>query len=359
MITKQKNGSAITCIYCGKPCNPRGAGDHVIPAALGEFLADTHFRHVCVGCNSKIGGAEQQLLQCGPEAVERLAMSIKRRRRREGKRPALIGARGMPAPSTVVETPRGPRFVELIDARACTPIEEVIVKDENDEWHRIRLVPKMNSQALRRKVRELAVKQIRMCSLFASAANFDYYLGLFKEAWPESETTTYEQEPVGVQPVEAKTTFTVSVDYFQSIAKIAFHHYLVFSSSAVGNEPEFEPIRRFIVDGGDRKQFVVTRPRFAVAVWKGHSHPHYSHYVAYDESGDCVNALVWLFVKDDPATVPYYLQWAKRRTPLILPRPRCAHEYRYESVGSESSAVGRVYEKTVVAFPGQQLLTIV
>jgi hypothetical protein len=60
------------CIYCGKTFDPsKGQGDHVIPAAWGEFRNDIRFRGLCQKCNQKIGKTEQHMLQCGPERIFR------------------------------------------------------------------------------------------------------------------------------------------------------------------------------------------------------------------------------------------------------------------------------------------------
>src|SRR5438105_4823171 len=44
------------CIYCPKEFDPsRGEGDHILPAALGEFQREVRFRGQCPSCNNTIG----------------------------------------------------------------------------------------------------------------------------------------------------------------------------------------------------------------------------------------------------------------------------------------------------------------
>lgn len=44
------------CIYCGSAFDPAaGDGDHIFPAALGEFLGFDVFRGACTPCNNRIG----------------------------------------------------------------------------------------------------------------------------------------------------------------------------------------------------------------------------------------------------------------------------------------------------------------
>jgi hypothetical protein len=347
---------ANICIYCQDPITLRGKGDHIIPAALGEFLCATHFRRICVACNNKIGQAEQQLLQCGPEALERLGAPVVGRRGRPKRHPKLVGAGGAPSPLTVEQTALGPHSVDVIDPQNVTPVEELTMMDEKNHWHRLRLHPQMKGQALRQRVRRMMLKEIRQCNLFAPAHHYHGYLRLIKEAWPESEHLPPQQVPAGTRQIEANTTFTVTDNYFRAIAKIAFHYYLAFSRCAFGHESEFAGIRDFIIHGGDRGQFFVMANHFGIGVRKGSSHAHLSHYVAYDESGDKVRAFVWLFVKDSPGTVPYEVEWPRRKSLLVLPKPYQAHEYRYEDVIDHKQVAGRVYEKTIPA--GHPFLTI-
>jgi hypothetical protein len=79
--------------------------------------------------------------------------------------------------------------------------------------------------------------------------------------------------------------------------------------------------------------------------------------VAYDESEETVRAFVWLYATDESQTEPYHIEWRRRRTPIVLPKPCQAHEYRYEHVDGNSAR--RVYEKAVKALPGQTHLTII
>lgn len=347
---------ANMCIYCQGPITPSGKGDHIIPAALGDFLCATHFRLICVACNNKIGQLEQQLLQCGPEALERLGAPVVGRRGRRNRHPKLVGAGGAPPPLTVEETPLGPRSVHLIEPQKGTPVEELTIMDENEHWHRLPLHPQMKAEALRQRVCQMGLKETRQGNLFAPADHYDGYLRLIKEAWPESVHIPLHVPP-GTGQIDTKTTFTVTDNYFRAIAKIAFHYYLAFSRCAFGHESEFAGIRDFIIHGGDPRQFFVMPSHFRIHIPRGASHQHHSHYVAYDESGNKVRAFVRLFAKDSSGTVPYEVEWPRRKSVLVL-KPHQAHEYRYEDVIDHKQVAGRVYEKTIRAFPGQPFLTI-
>jgi hypothetical protein len=256
----------------------------------------------------------------------------------------------------VEETPLGPRSVHLIEPQKGTPVEELTIMDENEHWHRLPLHPQMKAEALRQRVCQMGLKETRQGNLFAPADHYDGYLRLIKEAWPESEHLPPQQVPAGTRQIEANTTFTVTDNYFRAIAKIAFHYYLAFSRCAFGHESEFAGIRDFIIHGGDRGQFFLMANHFGIGVRKGSSHPHLSHYVAYDESGDKVRAFVRLFAKDSSGTVPYEVEWPRRKSLLVLPKPYQAHEYRYEDVIDHKQVAGRVYEKTIPA--GHPFLTI-
>lgn len=64
-------------------------------------------------------------------------------------------------------------------------------------------------------------------------------------------------EPLGdtiIKGQEIKCHFTDL--YFRAIAKIAFHYFLTVFEIYRGDEKLFGPIRNFIIEGGDRKEFV-------------------------------------------------------------------------------------------------------
>src|SRR5207253_22714 len=86
--------SAVKCIYCSVAFDgAKGGGDHIIPAALGEFRNDTRFRNCCPHCNNRIGRSEQVVLHCGPEAffrrVVKPALPASRRRGRSMVKAAM------------------------------------------------------------------------------------------------------------------------------------------------------------------------------------------------------------------------------------------------------------------------------
>ena len=82
------------CIYCDSPFDSsRGEGDHIIPAALGEFEGDVHFRRICPKCNSRIGAYEQQIMQCGPENLLRTLVSPSSKRLKRRGRGRTSGER--------------------------------------------------------------------------------------------------------------------------------------------------------------------------------------------------------------------------------------------------------------------------
>ena len=94
----------------------------------------------------------------------------------------------------------------------------------------------------------------------------DSSLSDLKEVFPEFVKHRLPDTEAGVTPIDGRITFKVNDHYFRSVAKIAFHYYLIYSHRGYrGNETYFDPIRDFIMNGGDHEPFFnQTGPKFAM-----------------------------------------------------------------------------------------------
>src|SRR5437870_3003527 len=96
--------TTANCIYCSAIFDPsKGEGDHIIPAALGEFRNDSRFRGLCSKCNILIGKSEQVLLHCGQEAFFRRVVNPALPSSRRRGRSYVPAAMGMPGLSHTID----------------------------------------------------------------------------------------------------------------------------------------------------------------------------------------------------------------------------------------------------------------
>jgi hypothetical protein len=339
-----------TCIYCGTTVNlSRGEGDHVIPAALGRFEDEFHFRRICPACNTLIGKCEEQLLRCAPEAFVRRMVQPTVERNRRGT--SWVGANGIPPPKFTINHGDHLELVHgsIDDPRNVRPKDQLVIVDKEKGEHCIPLFPDMTVAHLRAKIGALGLSPSNKFHLHADEAVYPKYVAMLKEIWPDSPIEEREGCEAGIHGVPGRTFFAIHADYWRAIAKIGFHYYLLNTRRGMrGDEAEFADIRRFIIDGGDLEPFF-TNPaaRFALPFRElpdGDAilPSEWGHVLAADESCQTAVAMVSLFMGPERLAPTYHINIGRFPTPLIVPDARCSHAYLYYAERNQNKYAGRV-----------------
>ena len=336
----------IRCIYCGDLVDTsKHQGDHIIPAALGEFRNDERFRHICITCNNEIGKSEQQLLRCGPERIFRdIVVSSSSRSR--GKKRGWVGAGGAPPPQVQTLTQAGTLSVEAAeDTSHFRPYDQLVVCSEDGTEHEIRLYPEMSVADLRQRVSSLGVGVVG-ARINCDERNEDAYSKMLKEIWPTSEYQRLSTTEPGQSRVLLRGRFQVNDRYFRAYAKIAFHYYLVHSVRCKGDEDEFLPIRQFIMDGGDADQFFVSGGPFQ------HTDPNmvpswWCHVLAASEKTSVAIAYVCLFRGPQSKGIEYTVRLGTLPSRIIVPNASWIHAYKYDRPVPDTGKVGTVTQGSI------------
>jgi hypothetical protein len=345
------------CIYCSGTFDPtRGEGDHIIPSSLGEFENDVRFRGACPRCNGIVGQAEQQLVQCGREAFLRQIVKPKSRRAEKRGPGQMRGAMKAPAPQFTIDLGDHLALVEPSpdDPRDVYPVDQVIVADEAGHTEPVRLFPGMRLEQLRSRLSRMSIGEAKTARLRCDDDHYDEYVQLLKSLWPKSD---YEPGPIteaGVYKVPGRAKFVVNVHYFRALAKIAFHYYLAHSNRGHrGDEPCFEGIRNFIMDGGNSDEFFnqAVGARFAMPFGElpqgGVVTPtQWCHVLAASEKNGQADAYVQLFVGPGCVPKPYGVRLGKWDNPIVAPKAVWAHVYLYEPERTDNFA-GQVVEASL------------
>ncbi len=328
-----KTASEI-CIYCSCAFDPtKGEGDHVIPAALGEFDGDVRFRRVCPPCNNKIGRSEQQLLSAGPPAFFRQIVkpASGRPKRHSGAMKAAMGSR---APESTVKEAGYSELVERLqdDPRNVQALDQLVVLDEAGNEHFIRLFPRMRADQLTKRVANAGCKTLAGSRLSSDDGNWNEYVQLIKTAFPTMNVRSSGTTKPGDRPVIGRIKLTVNDHYFRALAKIAFHYYLSHNKRGLrGDEDDFSPIRQFIIDGGDIDSFFrQSAGTFALPFGRL-------------PSGDVMTSRDWCHViaaHETAVEIVVYIQMFIG--PGVLPRPEYIVLAHHNS-DSSSSAWGHVF----------------
>lgn len=336
------------CIYRNCQFDPSvGEGDHIVPAALGEFAKLRRFRGVCPRCNNDIGKSEAQLLRCGPEAYMVRIAKPRQRRGREGK--AWQGAMGAPPPAMFTER-HGARLIARpfgSDPRNTETVDQLVVIDQEGKQHPIPIYVGMSSEAIRAKIKELRIEGRINVHFTIADEHSEWFERIIAELWPSAEWTELPVTEPGVYRVPGLLSFTVNDHYFRALAKMAFHYYLCYNSSGVrGDEPGFANLRHFILEGGDPEPFLTT-PRdsavyfgvpFGDVVGGGVvSSSQWCHLLAADDTQEEIVVYLQLFIGPGYANSPHYISLGPTPAGLRSPGAR-GHLLTWEA-GSEARGV--------------------
>lgn len=328
----------MNCIYCGVLVDPsKGEGDHVLPDALGAFPGTRRFRRICIRCNSKIGVSEKHLLNCTVEGLFLTTVLSGRRKRRRLK---LQGAKGAPAPTFTINSGD---HCEIVDPSVKDPFtvnsrDQIVLCDGSGKATNISLNPAMTEHSLRKKLSKSKMQDIQKVWLHANESTWNHYLGLLRLLYPDYKLTLFPSTDAGTHKMQVQAHFRMNDHPFRALAKMVFHYYLLHSVRDVrGDEPEFLPIRRFIMEGGKIGEFFhpeITRfvTSFRVQFEGEIMVPaHFCHVLAMDESERTVWGYINLSMGPRRIGSGYHVKISERQNRLVLPDCVCGHVYVYSS----------------------------
>lgn len=292
------------CIYCGSSDVPFCKA-HVLPDSLGSFQNQPTLRgKVCAKCDSAIGQYEDQFVHSGIAAFMRPRIGLKGRspfrRKHVGQGPIELKTKD---PITGYEiliepTDDGQPSNQL---QQCKALPQVIVDDQKGNQRIIKLFDKeITPQSLRQAIKNTGLTgQLKVMPLGLTKVQEDHIFALLKI----EHTEISGEDAVGsILPIRATAAVTCDKRYFQAIAKIAFHYYLVSEECYFnGFEPTLEPIRRFIRYGeGQMESFVRQRRGYLTAdTANGWRPKYYGHIFVANVSNKSINIRLKFFIGPD------------------------------------------------------------
>ncbi len=352
------------CIYhaespdCMKSFDPtKGEGDHIIPAAFGEFEGDARLRRICPKCNNRIGRCEQELLGCAPEAMLRRFVNPKSKRLRHRGTGQVKSVAGVPGPQYTADLGGLSQLVQLSpdDPRKSLPLAQLIIPGENDSEHYIRLFPGMRPEQLQKRIADTNVPPGWTARLTCDEQHWEEFVQLVKQAGPGYKVDEGPSTEAGVHRTPWHGKFTMTDASFRAIAKIGFHYYLAHSQRGVyGDEPGFSGIRDFIMNGGKVAEFFEgSHARFVLPFRPPWYPENYCHVLAADESEETAVANLHLFLGPGIDRPAYSVVLGSVGSKVIVPGFVRAHLYLYGEATNPDRYAGRVVSVTVTRFrPG-------
>ena len=344
------------CIYCSSLFDPtRGEGDHILPVQLGEFRNDFRFRKICTSCNNQIGRSEQQFLSCGPESFFRDLVKPKIPKKRQRGCSPVKACMGAPGPLSTIDCGD---YRELVRRSKDNPtnvsaVDQIVIHDDQGEEYFIELFTGMSPKDLKERVEKLGISKIEKTWLHCDEKRWSEFQKLVKE-WAKTEIQSLPATEAGIISVKGRITFKVTDHYFRSLAKIAFHYYLVHSRRGFrGDEDCFGPIRDFIMNGGNDKAFFKqSGPKFVTPFGEipsgGVKTPkQWCHIIAADESDKVAVAYLQLFVGRGCVPQHHYIKLADINSIILVSSSTWGHVYLYDESPNSDRYAGQVEQAQI------------
>ena len=332
----------LPCIYCGERFDPtRGEGDHVLPSRLfGEFEGDGRFRGACTNCNNQFGRYEQVLSQSSQLGFYRRVINPNLGRR--ANRGGLLqrGAHGNPRPQTTAMMGNRRLLVatDPNDPTNITPVDHLSITATNGEVHHVRLFAGMTVDRLREDIEDLSIGEFKEVAMDCDPAVTDQLVSLIQQMFPDWRFEQRGDTEPGTYRLHSTTRFQFCGAYFQGLAKIAFHYYLVHNQNGfLGCEPEFAEIRSFIQNGGNPDSFFHSSGReFAVPYGPQPNGQvlcpaDWCHVMAAMDDGGPVVVYMQLFVGPGAIPPPNFVTLGTPARCEVRARGAYGHVYRYDN----------------------------
>ncbi|MGD0551898.1 MAG: hypothetical protein ABSB25_04520 [Sedimentisphaerales bacterium] len=255
---------------------------------------------------------------------------------------------GVPSPQSTIDHDDHRQLVERSreNPKNVYPLDQIVIQDDKGGEFFIKLFSGMQPEHLKDRVEKCGIIKINKLWLHCDTQMFSEFQQLLMKTWPKSERHELPETKEGLTQISGCITFKVNDHYFRSLAKIAFHHYLTHSRRGFrGDEQCFEPIRDFIMNGGNKEAFFnQSGPKFAMPFGEiptgGVLTPkQWCHVMAANETDKVAVVYLQLFVGDGCIPKPHYIQLGNIHSKIIVPNSTWGHVYLYdESPGSDRYA---------------------
>ena len=284
---------------------------------------------------------------------KRLGITSKRSKRKDHRK--QIGANGTPPPQHTVLMDEHLAPVRSMDSPDdVETLDYLVAADEEGKERRIQLFPKMRPEQLKERLEKANVRSIVGAHMQGGDKTWLTYSKLLQEVQPGIKLTELPCIEPGLHRMPGRTFCTITVRYFQAIAKIAFHYYLIHSKrNLVGNEALFQDIRRFILDGGDKDRFIEScQPRSVSRLDTSLNRSEWFHLLAADESDSKIQVELQLFAAPESPTLSHRVTLGDLNKCVIAPEYVWGHKYSYWSKEEASTRIlGVIEERPILKLP--------
>jgi hypothetical protein len=259
---------ARRCIYTTPEGLCEGTEDFseedYLPRGLGKFKGYQRLKDkICRNCNHRLGDLDNLLLTSGPEAIFRAIHGIEGRKKHRARDVFHEMTHGRPPIEVFARLPgdASPTRVEILGGNFGQPRRELVFEWADGRSKRVPIPrsidtpEKLDGHLQRKGIKREGSKCIVYCPEGDDGFRdvVQRCLGKIETLGGPPDLSNYPAE------LPAAALIQLSPEYHRAIAKIAFHFFLWCSFPGItGFEPEFDSIKRFIWQGGDPNNRVLS-----------------------------------------------------------------------------------------------------
>ena len=298
------------CIYCGEATTSE---EHWLPRAFGVVEGMTLLKdRICRACNAELGRLDQELARTGPTGFRRDVLGITgRASNTKGAGPFYYRA-SEPVPPTTLRMPDPSGEYQVLaepipdgeQPKNARAIRQLVFRTASGEIECIPFPRAWDGRILKTAIEKRGLQDAALIEVYldededpqttdARRTITDALGGNFvAKAWFGGD---------GDGEVKVQRTalqLGITRNYLRALAKVAFHYFLWTSRVCRGDEPEFEPVRRFILaDEGSPEQFVeFPSPHFIPELADGKAPSHPCHILVADQDPSGIRVRLQLLI---------------------------------------------------------------
>jgi len=142
--------------------------------------------------------------------------------------------------------------------------------------------------------------------------------------------------PAGVHRVPVRIECKFTERYYRALAKIALHYLLAVTRCGfTGHELAFEPVRKFIIEGGDHRDFFSKgKPKIVLPVGilpdgTARLPLRWMHMLCGFESASSATVAVYTLFGPERPPSPHFVTLFHKPSPILVPTHSYGHAYIY------------------------------
>jgi hypothetical protein len=322
----------LRCIYCGAD---QVSQEHYFPRALGRFDGFEGLNdRVCGECNNSTTQAEQVLLRTGEIGFFRERYRVRGRKRdKTAESPFYQWMKGVPPLTATVFSPEFGHDVLMEITMGGEPTFARQMVLDRDGKKTCVAVPKdcRTAEDLVRLVDKVGLRGASLAGIIGSREDMAWMGAAtagFVPPGPPDRHAAMDVERLKKETFKLKGKLTEF--HARAVAKIAFHYVLKHLGRHYrGDELAFEPLRRFIRQGGNPDQFVqIQRSHRLTPVRPHYDEEPVGHLVMAASDQGVVQVRIHFFGSSGWTPWTWIVLLGREPNLIIAPR-KCAHAFEY------------------------------